>query len=71
MRELHVHEVKKYLIMMIMTIDFTDDRLCPMIVGVEMSHFVAEIIVRERLDTARAYAARRRLLRGPRAALAL
>jgi hypothetical protein len=71
MRELHVHETKKYLIIMIMTIDFTDDRMCPMIGGMEMSHFVAEIIARGRLDSARAYAARRRLLRGPRAALAL
>jgi hypothetical protein len=70
-RELHVHEAKKYLIMMIMTIDFADDRACPMIAGVEMSPFVVEIIARERLDSVRAYAARRRLLRGPRAALAL
>jgi hypothetical protein len=70
MRELHVHEVKKYLIMMIMTIDFTDDRMGPMIAGVEMNYFVAEMIARERLDRARAYAARRRLLRGPRAARA-
>jgi hypothetical protein len=69
-RELHVHEAKKYLIMMIMTIDFADDRACPMIAGVEMSPFVVEIIARERLDSARASAARRRLLRGPRAALA-
>jgi hypothetical protein len=55
---------------MIMTIDFADDRTCPMIAGVEMSPFVVEIIARERLDSARASAARRRLLRGPRAALA-
>ncbi len=42
-----------------------------MLGAVDMNHFVVETIARERLDSARAYAARRRLLRGPRAALAL
>jgi hypothetical protein len=69
-RQLHGHEAKKYLIVTIMTIDFTDDRACRMLGAVDMNHFVVEIIARERLDRARAYAARRRLLRGPRAALA-
>src|SRR4029450_10271933 len=57
MRELHVHDDKKYLIIMIMTIDFTDDRIGRMLGRVDMNHFVAEIIARERLDSARAYAA--------------
>jgi len=69
-RELHVHEVKKYLIVTIMTIDFTDDRIYRIIRPVDMNHYVVEIIARERLDCARAHAARRRLLRGPQAALA-
>jgi hypothetical protein len=69
--ELHVHEAKKYLIVTIMTIDFTDGRIRANIRRVDMNHFVVETIARERLDCARAYAARRRLLRGPRAALEL
>jgi hypothetical protein len=56
---------------MIMTIDFTDDRTCRILRDVDMNYFLAETIARERLDSARAGAARRRLLRGPRAARAL
>jgi hypothetical protein len=70
-RQLHVHEGKKYLIVTIMTIDFTDASIRAIIRPVDMNHFAAEIIARERLDQARAHTARRRLLRGPRAALAL
>jgi hypothetical protein len=69
-RQLHGHDGKKYLIVTIMTIDFTDDRTCRMLRDVDMNHFVVETIARERLDSARAHAARRRLLRGPRAARA-
>jgi hypothetical protein len=69
-RELHVHEGKKYLIVTIMTIDFTDDRTYRMLRNVDMNHFIVETIARERLDSARAHAARRRLLRRPRAARA-
>jgi hypothetical protein len=69
-RQLHGHDGKKYPIVTIMTIDFTDDRTCRMLRDVDMNHFVAETIARERLDSARAHAARRRLLRGPRAARA-
>jgi hypothetical protein len=70
-RQLHGHEAKKYLIVTIMTIDFTDARVRAIIRPVDMNHFLAETIARERLDRARAHAARRRLLRGPRAALVL
>src|SRR5262245_6633257 len=71
MRQLHVHEGKKYLIVTIMTIDFTDARIYAIMRAMDMNHFVAEMIARERLEQARALTVRRRLLRGPRAMLTL
>jgi hypothetical protein len=68
MRELDVHGVKKYLIVTIMTIDFPDEQRRGIMRPVDMNPHFAEMLARERLERARADAARRRLLRGPRAA---
>src|SRR5262245_25315485 len=61
-------DLQKYLIVMIMTIDFADARVRAIIAGVDMNHYVVELMARERLDCARAHTARRRLLRGREAA---
>jgi hypothetical protein len=61
--------LKKYLIVTIMTIDFPDGAVGGIMRLVDMNPYVAETLAHERLEQARAVAARRRLLRGPRAAL--
>jgi hypothetical protein len=61
-------ELKKYLIVTIMTIDFPDGALQGIMRAVDMNPDFAEALARERLEHARAVAARRRLLRGLRAA---
>jgi hypothetical protein len=60
--------LKKYLIVTIMTIDFPDGALGGSMRFMDMNPYFAEALAHERLEHARAVAARRRLLRGPRAA---
>jgi hypothetical protein len=66
--ELDAHGAKKYLIVTIMTIDFPDGTASGIMRVVDMNPYFAEMLARERLAHARAVAARRRLLRGRRAA---
>jgi hypothetical protein len=64
-RELDVHVVglKKYLIVMIKTIDFTDIRNPGIMPCMDTSFYVLEVLAKDRLDRARLDAGRRRLLR--------
>jgi len=65
MRELDVHvgKLKKYLIVTIKTIDFTDRTTSGMMRGMDTSYYALEVLAKDRLDRARLDAGRRRLLR--------
>jgi hypothetical protein len=64
-RELDVHfgGIKKYLIVMIKTIDFTDTQNLGIMPRMDSSFYVLEVLAKDRLDRARLDAGRRRLLR--------
>ena len=61
--DVHVGGLKKYLIVMIKTIDFTDTRNRGMMPRMDSSFYVLEVLAKDRLDRARLDAGRRRLLR--------
>jgi hypothetical protein len=59
----HVGGAKKYLIVTIKTIDFTDSASRRIMPGMETSYYLLEVLAKDRLDRARLAAGRRRLLR--------
>jgi hypothetical protein len=61
--DVHVGDVKKYLIVTIKTIDFTDSRRRGIMPGMDTSYYLLEVLAKDRLDRARLDAGRRRLLR--------
>jgi len=61
--DVHVEEIKKYLIIMIKTIDFTDRTNRGMMRAMDTSYYALELLAKDRLDRARLDAGRRRLLR--------
>jgi hypothetical protein len=61
--DVHVGGLKKYLIIMIKTIDFTDMRRRGMMPRMDSSFYVLDVLAKDRLDRARLDAGRRRLLR--------
>jgi hypothetical protein len=67
MRELdvHVEEVKKYLIVTIKTIDFPDRLIRGIMLRMDTTFYALEMLAKDRLDRARLDAGRRRLLRRP------
>ena len=67
MRELDVHvgELKKYLIVMIKTIDFPDNRASGIMRRMDTTFYALEMLAKDRLDRARLDAERRRPLRRP------
>jgi hypothetical protein len=61
--DVHVGGLKKYLIVMIKTIDFTDTQNRGIMPRMDSSFYVLEVLAKDRLDRARLDAGRRRLLR--------
>ena len=61
--DVHVGEVKKYLIVTIKTIDFTDRTSRGMMRRMDTNCYALEVLAKDRLDRARLDAGRRRLLR--------
>jgi len=61
--DVHAEEVKKYLIVTIKTIDFTDRSIRGMMRRMDTSYYALEVLAKDRLERARLDAGRRRLLR--------
>jgi hypothetical protein len=61
--DVHVEDLKKYLIVTIKTIDFPDTRNRFIMRGMDVNFYGLEVLAKDRLDRARLDAGRRRLLR--------
>jgi len=61
--DVHAGETKKYLMVTIRTIDFTDSAGRGIMRRMDTSHYLLEVLAKDRLDRARLDAGRRRLLR--------
>ena len=61
--DVHVGDLKKYLIVMIKTIDFPDRFRRGIMHRMDTSFYILEVLAKDRLDRARLDAGRRRLLR--------